>query len=224
MKWIRLGMGGAGALIAGAAVMFGVLAVSGSASAAGPGETASRFATLLAQQLGVTTERLQEATTAARDQLLAEKVAAGELTQAQADAIKARTASLGSGGPGGQGHGGHGPGAHARGVKVMVNAVEVTAETTGLTVDAVRAQLQSGQSLAQIAAANGVSRDILKNAIITAQNAAIQTAIANGTLTQAQGAEISANLAEHVDQIIDRVGGEKPSRMLPSGAMPSSTQ
>jgi len=221
MKWMKWGMGGAAALLAGAALTFAVLAVGGTASAEeGPSGMASRFADLLAQKLGISTDQLKSASTAARNQLADELLAAGTITQAQADRIKA--ADIGSvfafrgGGPGGPG----GRGMHSR---IAVNVAEITAKLGNISVDTVRQELKQGKSFAQIAAERGVSRETLKNAVIAAEKAALQAKVANGALTQAQADQIAQNLSAHVDQMIDHTGGGHMDGAGRRGPHPSGT-
>ncbi len=206
MKWMKWGLGAAGALLAGGALTFAVLGVTGTAQAEeGGGGNASRFQELLAQQLGISLDQLKNAETNARNQYADELAAAGTITADQAAKIKA--GDLGDvvrffahgGGPGGA--------AGVR-VRVEVNAVEVTAKASGIGVDVVRQELMQGKSLAQIAAEHGVSRDALKNAIAAAQKSALQDQVAKGTLTQLQADKISSELASHIDQIVDRAGGQ----------------
>ena len=86
-------------LIAGAATL---AVLAGGASAVAATTTADRkaeeqaFLADAAKRLGVSSEQLTSALTAAQDARLAAAVKAGDLTQAQADAIKARRAADGT--------------------------------------------------------------------------------------------------------------------------------
>ncbi|NPV93268.1 MAG: hypothetical protein HPY50_21120 [Firmicutes bacterium] len=67
------------------------------------------FISTLAGNLGVTVDELNAALKETQEQILAEKVANGEITQEQADKMAERDVSFGFGGPGGPGgHGGPG--------------------------------------------------------------------------------------------------------------------
>jgi uncharacterized protein YidB (DUF937 family) len=223
MKWIKWGFGAAGALLAGGALTFAVLATGGAASAEeGPGAMASRFVELLAQRLGISTEQLKAAGTEARNQLIDEMLAAGEITQAQADRMKSAEF--------GEGFGFHFHGGPGKGVRLAVDAVQTTATLTNLSVDAVRQELQQGKSLAQIAGEHGVSRDSLKAAIISELTASLQAKVASGEITQALADQMLARVSEHVDELIDRTGfgptgsGEQRGfrRGMGPGAAPNS--
>lgn len=196
MKWLKVGLVAAGAVLAGATLTFAVLALGGTAQAQqGPGEKASRFLELLAQQLGIGTDQLKNAATNARNQLVDELVASGDLTQAQADKIKSSEQVFG---------GFMGPPFHIRGgVHAFVNVAEITANVSGISLETLKNEMQQGKSFAQIASEHGVSRDALKNAITNAQKTQLQNAVSNGKLTQQQADQISQNLAEHLDQMID---------------------
>jgi uncharacterized protein (DUF433 family) len=77
------------------------------------------------------------------------------------------------------GHGGFG----RRGPQSLIDA---TASVTGLTVQDVMTQLQSGKSLAQIAESKGKTADDLIAAARTALQASLKQAVTDGKLTQAQ--------------------------------------
>jgi hypothetical protein len=199
MKWMKWGAAAAGAVLAGGALTFAVLATGGAASAEErPGGMASRFVELLAQRLGISVEELKDATTDARNQLIDGLLASGEITQAQADRMKSAEPGFGLGF--------HAPGVHARAIGFAVNAVDITAELSNVSVETVRDGLEQGKSLAQIAGEHGVSRDALKAAIIDAHEAHLADKVASGDITQAQADRILEGLSEHIDQLIDRTG------------------
>lgn len=199
MKWIKWGLGAAGALIAGGALTFAVLAAGGTASAQeGPAGAASRFAELLAQRLGISPEQLKTAVTDARNQLIDEMLASGQITQAQAERMRSA--------PIGEGLGFPGRAIGAKAVRLAVDVVQITARVSNISVETVRAELQQGKSLAQIAAERGVSREALKNAITAEHRAQLQSKVAAGEITQAQANQMLERLSQHIDQLIDRPG------------------
>jgi polyhydroxyalkanoate synthesis regulator phasin len=76
----------------------------------------------------------------------------------------------------------------------------------GLTGDELRAQLQSGKSLAQIAAAQDKSLDGLKAAIVGEAKSHLDQAVADGKLTADQAKTMLAELTSHLDDLVNRTG------------------
>lgn len=66
------------------------------------------------------------------------------------------------------------------------------AETLNLTPDELSTQLASGQTLVQIAEAQGVSQEQLTTALQAARTTSLQQAVTDGVLTQAQADQMSA--------------------------------
>jgi hypothetical protein len=201
MKWTRLGLGAVGALVAGGALTFAVLSHGGTASADSPTGAVSRIQEILAQKLGISVDALTNAEKATRDQYADELVAAGKITQAQADKIKSSGLK---GLLGGIAH--LGARRAAAGVKVEVDVARVTANVSHIDLATVKSELQSGKSFAQIASEHGVGRDALKQAITSTEKTQLQTAVTNGKLTQAQADNIAQRLAANLDSLIDRAG------------------
>ncbi len=150
-------------------------------------------------------------TEAPRPQLgdaLQELVDNGTITQDQLDSIveqfEARRAE-GEGRFGG--HHGHGPG----------EASEVVTSLLGIEEDALREALRSGQTLAEVAEANGVSSDALIDELVAERNARLDDKVADGSLTAEEADEIRANIEERVTA---RVNGERPERPEGFGGFP----
>lgn len=141
------------------------------------------------------TERLQE--------VLQPLVDDGTITQAQADAvIEALQAANPKGGPGGPGRqGGRGPG------------FAVVAETLGLTEEEVRQAVIDGQTLAELAAANGSSAEELVDALLADIKSHMDEKVAAGDLTQE---EADAKYAEAQERTAEFVNNTKPP-MGPGG-------
>jgi phage-related minor tail protein len=70
-------------------------------------------------------------------------------------------------------------------------------------------EMRSGQTPAQIAEAHGSSGDALIDAIVTAEKARLDKAVAEGRLTQEQADEILANLTEKATEWVQN-GFPKP--------------
>jgi hypothetical protein len=129
---------------------------------------------------------------------LAPLVANGTITQAQADAvIAALEAARPQGGPG-FGHGfGHGA------------DLEAAATAIGITEDELRTALQSGESLAEIAQAHGVTAQAVIDALVADAKADVAERVTSGDITQA---EADQKLAALTDRITAMVNGELPLR------------
>lgn len=160
-----------------------------------------------------------------RQQVVDALVAAGEarLDEARA-ALPERVAELvdgtlplggpgGAGGPGRGGPGGRGP------------DHEAAATALGLTVDELRTRLQDGESLAEVADAEGVDRTVLVDALVAAQQERLDQAVADGDLTQAEADERSAELADRITEGLDEVhpGGERGHHGPGDGAEDDTT-
>lgn len=137
---------------------------------------------------------------------IAEEVASGELTQAQADAklaeVTAKVAekvnSVRPAGMGGKGHGGP--------AKSLTNVASVLK----LTEAELKAQIEAGNSLAAVAATQNVSVQLVIDAVVAEMKSHIAEEVASGELTQAQA---DAKLAEATARATDKVNGVRPAGM-----------
>jgi hypothetical protein len=183
-----------------AAAAIAVVAGGGAALAASNGSSTSGngFLARVAQHLGISTEKLQDATKAAAIDQVDADLKAGRITKAQADELKARINAGGFpffGGPGRFGEFHHlGPiGVHR----------QATADYLGLTVAQLDARVAKGQSLADVAKAQGKSVDGLKDAILVDAKKHLDQAVSDGKLTQAQADAMYNRLKADVDEIVN---------------------
>ena len=171
-----------------AVVAAGTLGVSG-LFLAGPA-LAAVGATSAASTAAAPSDRIKEA--------LAGLVTDKTLTQAQADKVAStlQAADLGRSGPGGHGGGpgGGGPGGD----------LSTAATALGLSEADLRAALESGKTLAQVAKDKGVSVDTLVSALVKAEKERIAKAVTDGKLTQAQADEQLADLTKRVTERVNR--------------------
>lgn len=116
----------------------------------------------------------------------------GTITAAQADAVAEH---LATNMPGRGGHGGHG--GFGRGV-----AAQVVADSLGVTVDELVTALRDGQSIADVAAAEGVDVQVVIDAMVAEVQAHLDEEVAEGDLTQE---EADARLATATERITERV-------------------
>ena len=77
----------------------------------------------------------------------------------------------------------------------------------GLTPDELTAQFAAGQTLAQIAEAQGVSQGQLTTAHQAAMTTALEQAVADGVLTQAQADQMLAQMTVNGATMFTHMGG-----------------
>jgi polyhydroxyalkanoate synthesis regulator phasin len=128
---------------------------------------------------------------------LAELVENGTLTQEQADAVVAEVQERVDALPDRPDRGHHL-------FRLLYNGLEISAETIGIEIDELRAALRAGQSIAEVAEANGVAPDAVVAALVEAGNAALDEAVANGRIDEERAAELRENLPEHAQIFVDR--------------------
>ena len=214
MKW------GLGAIGVGVAGLIAVTALGfGGASAQTPSpadaDGTGRYTELLAEELGITVEELNEARLNARNALIDEKVAEGKLTQEQGEELKSRELGegirerFGRGGPGG------------KLMKAVVNVFQSAADIVGLPAEELRERIAGGESLVAIAQSKGISEAGLKADLVEKLTADINAAVANGNMTQERANMLLENIDEMVERAINYEGGapggrfDEMRRMLP---------
>jgi hypothetical protein len=198
-------------MVAAAAATLAVVGGGAAAVAAtGSGSPGSDFLDSVAKHLGVTPEKLKDATKAAAVDQVNADLAAGRITQAQADELTKRI-EAGDGvlggprGPGfGPGPGGPGPG-HGFGFArpAIANEIAAAAKYLGLSEADLRTKLRDGQSLADVAKAQSKDAAGLKTAILDAAKADLDKAVADKKLTQSQADDLYNGLKSHIDDVVD---------------------
>lgn len=182
--------------IAGLAAV-GVLAGGGIAGAfaatSGQGDPATDFASALSKETGsqISPAQVKSAYQDVLKQRLDKDVAAGTLTQEQADQILQRAANgpgLHMGGQGGHGHHGGGEGREA--VEAAVQ------KALGIDEAAIHQAREGGKTLSDLAKDKGVAKDDLVSAIATA----IRSTDRGANLTDAQATQMAT-------AIVDGTGG-----------------
>jgi hypothetical protein len=140
--------------------------------------------------------------------VLAPLVADGTITQAQADKVIAALEAAGPmGGDGGRGPGMGGPGMGGPGMGGprmggQGGGLDTVATALGLTADEVRTAIQGGQTIAQLAEANGKTAQSVIDALVAEVKAHFDAEVASGEHTQA---DADARIAEATTQITDFV-------------------
>jgi uncharacterized protein (DUF433 family) len=191
-----------------------------------------------AKRLEVTPQKLRDALAAAQDAQLDQAVKDGDLTQKQADAIKAARKASGTVlGPGLRGgpwmhdgpgpgkvfelRGGPGPRLHHLGVRG--DLFDDIAKALGTTKEKIVEQLRDGKSVAEILKANGTSVADVRAAVKAAMTTRLDKAVKAGDLTRKQADEILANVDEKVAAIASGKGPRlrlRAERHHPFGAKP----
>lgn len=185
----------------------GAIAASKSSATRGDG-----FLARVAGHLGISTEKLEDATKqAAIDQIEAD-LKAGRITKAEADELKARIREDGVPfffgrphfrfhGPGGFG----GPRLH----HAPFGHLSAAADYLGLSVPELLERLTSGKSLADVARAEDKSVDGLKKAMVADAKKRLDQAVEEGMLTEAQAKEKLEAIESRIDDIVN---GKFPDR------------
>jgi predicted XRE-type DNA-binding protein len=194
-----------------AAVALVAAAGGGAAVAASSGGgSPSDFLDSVAKHLGVSRQKLDDATKAAAIDQVDAQLAAGKITKAQADDLKQRIEAgdvplLGGGRGPGRGFGPSGPGLPGPGLLKdgIGDSLAAAAKYLGLSESDLRSELNDGQSLADVAKAQGKDLDGLKQAIIDAAKVDLDTAVADKKLTQSQADDVLARLKSRIDDLAD---------------------
>ena len=188
------------------------VAVAGGGAAIGasqpwnPKEESQAVLNDAAKQLGVSPDKLSAALKQALKDRVDSAVAAGRLTKAQGDELLARIDAgvpFALAGPGwglGFGH---------------VGDLSVASTYLGLSEDALRTKLESGQTLAQIAKDQGKSVDGLVQALVKDAGAKIDQAVAAGRLTKDQADQLKSGLEQRITALVN--GTVAPGEHLRGG-------
>ena len=128
---------------------------------------------------------------------LAPLVSDGTLTQAQADSV---ASSLDAARPNRPGPGGR-FGLRGAGLDAAAGAI-------GVTTDELRDALRDGQTMADVAGTAGVDVQTVIDAMVTAEQAALDQAVTDGKITQEQADARMAGATERATAIVN---GERPA-------------
>jgi hypothetical protein len=198
------------AIAIGAAAL--VVAGGGGAAVAatGSGSSPNDFLDSVARHLGISREKLDDATKAAAIDQVDAQLKAGQITQAQADELKKRiqdgdVPALGAlrGGPG-FGFGLGGPGGPGGLLKAGISdSLAAAAKYLGLSESALRDQLQDGKSLADVAKAQNKDVNGLKDAILAAAKSDLDKAVSDKKLTQSQADDVYSRLKDRIDDMVN---------------------
>jgi hypothetical protein len=156
----------------------------------------------LAENLGISEDDLNTAIKDTQLELLDEAVAEGRIDEERAAEIRERIES-GEGFKFGFRHGkGH----------RLHHGIEEVAEFLGIEESAVRAGLEEGQSLGEIATANGSSPQALIDHLVGQLQERLARAVENERITQERADEILANATERITNFVNGQPGEFPRK------------
>jgi polyhydroxyalkanoate synthesis regulator phasin len=204
-----------------AAVVIGVAAVeaapSPSPSPSGSKNYAQVFVDKLAGILGLSSAKTQDALKQAQLQTVDQMLKDGQITQAQADAMKARI-NAGQGlGPIAGGFGfRRGESFKAQGTlmrDLTTAELNAAAAALGMKPADLQSALRSGKSLSALETQQKVTDSAVQTAMKNAAKAVLDKAVKAGTLTQAQA-----------DAILSRVPSALKSRSIPKAEQPEAPE
>ncbi len=162
----------------------------------------------LAEAQGMTLDELVDALVAPMIERIQQAVDNGRITQEQADEQVAQmeehmleALESGSWFSTGPGMGRGGPRGRQGGLRL-----ETLSETLGLTVEEVQEALADGQTVAELAEAQGVALADIVDALIAPMVERIQQAVDDGRITQEQADEQIAQMEEHMLEALESGG------------------
>lgn len=141
-----------------------------------------KYDAYLAEALGITVEELQAARAKAEQTMLEQAVADGEITAEQAAMIKAREA-----------------------LRSYIDREALTAKALGISVEELQAAREEGKSMQALIEELGLDADTVREAMQTAYEEAVQQAVEDGVITQAQADQFLSG-----DRGMGGFGGGKP--------------
>ncbi|HEX8770687.1 MAG TPA: hypothetical protein VF711_07965 [Acidimicrobiales bacterium] len=142
-------------------------------------------------------------------------VDAGTINQSQADAVsQALIAARPEGGPHGHGHGHRG------------KNLDVVASAIGIDPAALRTELQSGKTIAEVAQAHGVDVQKVVDALVADLKTHLDAEVAAGRMTQAQADQKLADAPARITDMVNHKppdGGPGPGRHFGPDDAPPTT-
>ena len=187
-------------LAVGAGAALAVVGAGGAVAATklSPSEESNAVVEDAAKQLGVDPAKLTDALKQALESRIDEAVKAGRLTEEQGDAMKQRIEGDDFPLFPGPAFGHRGFGHHA-----ALRDLDAAAAFLGVDEEMLRDRLRDGETLADVAKAEGKSVGALVTTIVTATTKRLDEAVAAGRLTKAQRVEIVSRLKERTTAIVN---------------------
>ena len=152
-----------------------------------------------AKRLGISSSKLSDALKQALADRIDEAVAAGRVTKAEGDSLKARIQSndfpIIGGAHRGFGHFG------------FIGRLDSAAAYIGITEAQLRTELESGKNLAQVAKAHGKSVDGLIDALVAAAKNKLDDAVSAGRLMKDQETQMLNVLKDRITSAVNNTHG-----------------
>jgi polyhydroxyalkanoate synthesis regulator phasin len=234
-RWIVLPAAGLAALIIGVAAV--EAAPSPSASPTTSKNYAQTFVDKLAGILHLTPAATQDALKQAQLQTVDQMLKDGQITQQQADAMKARiNAGQGLGAVGGFGrHGGGFKGNRALMQSLTTAELNAAASALHMSTADLQSALKSGKSLTDLETQQKVSDSTVKSAMQNAAKGVLDKAVKAGTITQAQADSILSRVGSGLNfrshkqdnesnEAPETPGGQAPTTPAPTTPTPPPSQ
>lgn len=150
----------------------------------------------VAKAHGVEKQKVVDAIVTALDARIQQAVTSGRITSDQATklehAVATRAPKLVDATP-----------TQLRRHKIVAGAIDVSAKTIGVSPQALRQAIVSGQSVSQVATGHGVDPKTVVAALVTAGDARIDRAVANHHLDAARAAALKARLPQMAQRFVD---------------------
>lgn len=210
--------------LAGVATLVAILGVAALGAVAyaqddegSPFDFRGRFREAIAGALGVTVDEYAAAVDQAQEQVVGEAAAEGWLTEEQAEMMQWRMDQAPDAGMRGMGKGPRGfmPGPRGGGD----NLVSIAADELGMSLTDLLTELQTGKSIAQVAADKGVDAQIIADAYLAQIKENLDESVAEGKITQKQADYALEQAGERVTDQLDRTW-EEGRRGFPGGGRP----
>jgi hypothetical protein len=192
-RTVRLKLAGVVAALVAALGAGGAIA----ATQLSPGQESDAIIADAAKELGVDADELDAALKQALENRIDAAVEAGTLTEAQAAELKERLTS------GELPLVGLGPGLGHRHIGPHLVDLEAAASYLGFTEAELRASFEDGETLAEVAEAEGKSVDGLVTALVAAARERLDEAVEDGRLTEEQRTERLAELEESIRAAVE---------------------
>ena len=142
---------------------------------------------LLADELGISVDELQAAHQKAAELGIQARIDSGELTEEQAELMQIHQA-----------------------LKDYIDRETLSAVALGMTVEELQTARQEGENMAALLEAQGMTQEEYQTAYQAALEAAIQQAVTDGVITQAQADLVLANLNSFGPGGMPGPGGDRP--------------
>lgn len=181
-----------------AALAVGLIAVTGAGAqeGGGAGSRVGDFVTRLSARLGISEDELTTAVKDVETDMVNQAVEEGRLTEEQGAAMIEKIENGPVHFPGNGRH-------EQRPCRAQAVVVGAAAEVLGLETDELKAKLESGMSLAEVAEEQGMTVEDFTAALTAEVEAGLQAKVDAGEITQEQMDRLLEGFTSHVDKLIN---------------------